>query len=214
MKTLNLKKFVVLSMFIGTLFFQSCEKDDIPAPDNNTLNNAALKSEMRYLWSDHAVWTRDVIVAILDKSPVTGASLKRLLDNQVDIGNAIKPYYGDAAGQALTDLLTEHIVVAGDLLIAARDGNTAGFNEAKLKWYKNGDDIAIFLNTANPENWILEHMKQHMKDHLDFTLGEAVAHLQGDYGAEIEFYDKVYEQLMHMSDSLADGIAKQFPKKF
>lgn len=213
MNTLNLKKFVTLSMFIGTLFFQSCEKDEIAAPDNS-LNNALLKTEMRYLWSDHAVWTRDVIVALLDQSPVANASLTRLLANQVDIGNAIKPYYGDAAGQALTDLLIEHIVVAGDILIAARDGNTSGFNEAKLKWYQNGEEIAVFLNSANPENWILEHMAQHMNDHLDFTLGEAVAHLQGDYSAEIEFYDKVYEQLMHMADSFADGIAKQFPKMF
>ena len=213
MRTLNLKKFVILSMFIGTLFFQSCTKDEIEAADDS-LNNAALKTEMRYLWSDHAVWTRDVIVGLLDKSPVANASLTRLLANQVDIGNAIKPYYGDAAGQALTDLLTEHIVVAGDLLIAARSGNTAGFDEAKAKWYQNGEDIAVFLNTANPENWLLDHMQQHMKDHLDFTLAEAVAHLQGDYTAEVEFYDKVYEQLMHMADAFADGIAKQFPGKF
>ena len=213
MSTPNLKKFALLSMFIVTLFFQSCEKDEMAAADN-ILDNTAFKQEMRYLWSDHAVWTRDVIVAILDKSPVTDASLKRLLANQVDIGNAIKPYYGDAGGQALTDLLTEHIVVAGELLVAARDGNTSGFDAAKLKWYKNGDDIAVFLNTANPQNWLLDHMKQHMKDHLDFTLGEAVFHLQGKYTEEIRNYDHVYEQLMGLSDLLSDGIAKQFPGKF
>ena len=155
-----------------------------------------------------------VIVAILDKSSVTDASLQRLLANQVDIGNAIKPYYGEAGGKALTDLLTEHIVVAGQLLVAARDGNTVGFNEAKLKWYKNGVNMAIFLNSANPENWGLDHMKMHMNDHLDFTLAEAVAHLQGNYSAEIDAYDSVYKQLMGMSDVIADGIVKQFPDKF
>ena len=213
MKTLNLTKLVALSMFIGALFFQSCTKDEIAAPDD-TLNNAALKSEMRYLWSDHAVWTRDVIVGLLDQSPVANASLTRLLANQVDIGNAIKPYYGAAAGQALTDLLTEHIVVAGDLLIAARDGNASGFDVAKIKWYQNGEGIAVFLNTANPQNWMLDHMKQHMKTHLDFTLAEAVAHLQGNYTDEVKAYDEVYEQLMGLADILADGIAKQFPDKF
>lgn len=213
MKNLNLKKLVVLSLCIGAMFFTSCKKDDPVTPDTG-LNNAVFKEQMRYLWSDHAVWTRDVIVAILDQSAVTDASLQRLLANQVDIGNAIKPYYGEAGGQALTDLLTEHIVVAGELLVAARDGNTQGFNEANAKWYKNGEDIAIFLNIANPENWGLEHMSMHMKDHLDFTLAEAVAHLQGNYTVEIEAYDHVYEQLMGLSDALADGIAKQFPDKF
>lgn len=213
MKTLNLKKFVVLAIFLSALFFQSCEKDETTTPIN-VLNNSEFKAEMRYLWSEHATWTRDVIVAILDRSPVTDASLTRLLANQVDIGNAIKPYYGDAAGQALTDLLTEHIVVAGDILIAARDGNTPAMNKAVAKWYKNGDDIAVFLNTANPDNWELEHMKKHMKDHLDFTLAEAVGHLGGNYTDEVVAFDNAFEQLMHLADSLADGIAKQFPGKF
>ena len=214
MKTLNLTKIVaMLAIFLGALFFQSCEKDEIVVPDN-TLSKAVFKEQMRYLWSDHAVWTRDVIVAILDKSPVTDASLQRLLANQVDIGNAIKPYYGEAGGKALTDLLTEHIVVAGQLLVTARDGDTAGFNVAKLKWYKNGEDMATFLNTANPDNWGLEHMKMHMKDHLDFTLAEAVGHLQGNYTDEIKAYDSVYKQLMGMSDVISDGIIKQFPDKF
>ncbi len=211
MNRLNLKKFVVLSMCISALFFQSCEEEALPEA---TVDNTEFKAEMRYLWSEHATWTRDVILGLLDQTPDANDDLTRLLQNQVDIGNAIKPYYGDAAGQALTDLLTEHIVVAGDILIAAREGNTAGFNEAVAKWYQNGDDIAVFLNTANPENWDLDHMKTHMKDHLDFTLAQAVAHLEGRHDDEVEVYDKVYEQLMHMADSIADGIAKQFPEKF
>lgn len=213
MKRLTLKTLVVLSIFISGFLFQSCEKDEAPVTAKTT-NNAEFKAEMRYLWSEHATWTRDVIVAMLDRSPAADASLTRLLANQVDIGNAIKPYYGDAAGQALTDLLTEHIVVAGDILVAARNGDTPAMNEAVAKWYKNGDDIAVFLNSANPENWDLEHMKAHMKDHLDFTLAEAVGHLGGKYTSEVEAYDNAFKQLMHLADSLADGIAKQFPDKF
>jgi hypothetical protein len=53
-----------------------------------------------------------------------------------------------------------------------------------------------------------------MKNHLDLTLAEAVAHLEGRHDDEVEVYDKVFEQLMHMADSIADGIAKQFPDKF
>ncbi len=214
MKLFNLKKLIVLSICISGLFiFQSCEKDETTSPAKTT-NNAAFKADMRYLWAEHATWTRDVIVAMLDESPAANASLTRLLANQVDIGNAIKPYYGDAAGQALTDLLTEHIVVAGDILVAARNGDTPAMNDAVAKWYKNGDDIAVFLNTANPENWELVHMKQHMKDHLDFTLAEAVGHLQGKYTDEVKAYDNAFKQLMQLADSLADGIAKQFPDKF
>lgn len=213
MKQLNFKKIAVLSICVIALSLQSCKKDDSPEPATIP-NNTEFKAEMRYLWADHATWTRLVIIALLDQSVDANDALTRLLANQVDIGDAIKPYYGDAGGQALTDLLTEHIVVAGDLLIAARDGDTPGFNEAYAKWYKNGDDISVFLNSANPENWMLDHMKEHMKYHLDLTLGEAVAHLEGRHDDEVQVYDQVFEQLMGLSDILADGISKQFPEKF
>ena len=214
MKTskLKLKSLVLFTICISALFLQSCSKDDSPLV--STIDNSAFKTEMRLLWADHAFWTRGVIVGILDQSPDANDALVRLLQNQVDIGDAIKPYYGDAGGQALADLLTEHIVVAGDLLVAARDGDSAGFDAAHTAWYQNGDDISIFLNSANPENWELEPMKMHMKHHLDLTLAEAVAHLEGRHDDEVQVYDDVFEQLMGLADELADGISNQFPDRF
>ena len=105
-------------------------------------------------------------------------------------------------------------MLAGDILIAARDGDTQGFTAANTAWYQNGDDISVFLNTANPENWELEPMKMHMNHHLDLTLAEAVAHLEGRHDDEVQAYDEVFEQLMNLADELADGIAKQFPERF
>lgn len=204
---------MVLLFSAGVLIFQSCEKDEV-APIPTQPDNSELKTAMRYLWSDHATWTRDVIIGILDQTTYAGDVLNRLLKNQEDIGDAIKPYYGDAAGAALTELLKEHIIVAGDILVAARGGHSAGVSEAAGKWYQNGDDIAIFLNIANPEHWVLDPMKMHMKHHLDLTLAEAVAHLERRHDDEVMVYDDVYEQLMELADILADGIAKQFPDKF
>src|SRR5438105_11594514 len=63
------------------------------------------QNAMRKLWEDHITWTRLVIVAVLDDRPEKDAALARLLQNQVDIGNAVKPFYGDAAGNQLTSLL-------------------------------------------------------------------------------------------------------------
>jgi hypothetical protein len=39
---------------------------------------------------------------------------------EVDIGNAIKPFYGAAAGDQLTALLKEHITTAAEIVAAAR----------------------------------------------------------------------------------------------
>jgi hypothetical protein len=58
---------------------------------------------MDKLWEDHITWTRMVIVDFAAGLPDLRTAEARLLRNQVDIGNAIKPYYGRAAGNQLTN---------------------------------------------------------------------------------------------------------------
>ena len=138
---------------------------------------------------------------------------ERLLKNQQDLGNAIKPYYGDETGNKLTELLKAHILGAVDILKAAKAGNSTGAADAEKKWYDNAAEIATFLSNANP-NWSKEDLKTMLDNHLNLTKSEAVARLTGNYSADISAFDKIHEQAMMMSDTLADGIVKQFPNKF
>jgi hypothetical protein len=137
-----------------------------------------------------------------------------LLQNQVDIGDAIKPFYGTAAGRQLTDLLTDHILTAAQVLQAAKDNDTAAFDQAKADWYANARDIARFLHQANPHNWSLSDMRMMMRDHLDLTLREASQQLGGDYAAGVATYDQVETEILHMADMLSAGIVAQFPSMF
>lgn len=175
-------------------------------------NRAAFHDAMRVLWEDHIVWTRMAVISIVDDRPDQSFAVGRLLQNQDDIGDAIKPFYGDAAGEALSALLREHIVGAADLLVAAKTG--VGFEAAHEAWYANGDEIGAFLADANPRNWDRAEMQAMMADHLDLTLAEAVARLQGDFAADIAAYDEIHGQILHMADMLSDGIIAQFPAKF
>ncbi len=175
---------------------------------------ANLRADMRKLWEDHVTWTRQFIVSAEAKSPDTDASAQRLLQNQTDIGDAIKPLYGDAAGTQLTALLREHILVAGDLIAAAMDGDDAKVKATTDSWYANGDDVAGFLARANPEHWPLDMMRPMMREHLDHTLNEAVNQLKGDYAASIADYDHIHGQILGMADMLTDGIVAQFPNQF
>jgi hypothetical protein len=173
-------------------------------------DRTAFHDDMRQLWEDHIVWTRMAIISIVDDRPDQPFAVERLLQNQDDIGNAIKPFYGEAAGDALTALLREHIVGAADLLVAAKTG--VGFEAAHAAWYANGDEIGAFLADANPRTWDRADMQAKMRDHLD--LAEAVARLQGDYAADVAAYDEIHIQILHMADMLSDGIIAQFPRGF
>jgi len=178
------------------------------------MDRQAFHDAMRKLWEDHITWTRLVIIGVFEDSPGLDSSVQRLLQNQADIGDAIKPFYGEEAGDQLTALLTDHILIAAEILQAAKSGNTAALEDAIKRWYTNADDIAVFLNAANPSQWPLEEMKAMMREHLDLTLEEAVAYLQGDYEASVAAYDEVHVQALEMADMLSRGIIKQFPNKF
>ncbi|MET0799594.1 MAG: hypothetical protein ABWZ53_00280 [Actinomycetota bacterium] len=169
---------------------------------------------MRKLWEDHVTWTRLFIVSFAADLPDLGPTADRLLQNQVDIGDAIRPFYGDAAGDRLTKLLTEHITTAVDVLTAAKAGDSGAFDEALASWYRNGRQIARFLHEANPDNWPLRAMRRMMREHLDLTLAEASHRLAGDFEQDIADYEAVHVEILHMADMLSRGIIRQFPGMF
>src|SRR5262245_37308740 len=80
----------------------------------------ALRQDMRKLWTDHVVWTRDYIVAAVGDQPDAPAAAARLMKNQEDIGAAVGSIYGKEAGDKLTALLKDHIGIAVDLIKAAK----------------------------------------------------------------------------------------------
>lgn len=174
----------------------------------------AFQQAMRKLWEDHIQWTRYYIIAALVDLPEADAAAQRLLQNQVDIGNAIKPFYGEEAGNQLATLLTDHILIATELLAAAKSGDQAAFKDANQRWHENADEVAAFLSAANPEHWALDEMKAMMQTHLILTLQEATARLNGDWSGDVAAYDEIHGQILRMADMLAIGIIRQFPEQF
>ncbi|HEY0323113.1 MAG TPA: hypothetical protein VGC66_19305 [Pyrinomonadaceae bacterium] len=186
-----------------------------PAPDKNeSSKQAAFQDAMRKLWEDHITWTRVFIISAAADLPDKDAATQRLLQNQVEIGNAIKPYYGEAAGEKLTTLLKEHITTAAEVVAAAKANDTAKMADANKRWFANADAIAAFLSSANPKNWPATEMTKMMHEHLTLTTNEVQARLKGDWAADIAAYDKVHEQILRMADMLSAGIINQYPQKF
>jgi len=180
----------------------------------HTPSAVAFHDQMRKLWEDHVTWTRLAIVEFADGSKGFDATATRLLQNQVDIGNAIKPFYGDAAGTQLTSLLHDHITIAVEILQAAKAGDTAAFNDADARWYANANAIADFLAKANPRFWPQAVMRDDMKVHLDQTLAEASDELNGNYIASVSDYEAIHLHILNMADMLSNGIISTFPSRF
>ncbi|MGH2891909.1 MAG: hypothetical protein ACRDPM_01390 [Solirubrobacteraceae bacterium] len=174
----------------------------------------ALHDDMRALWEAHGTWTERAIVDFVGGLPDTDLVVARLLSNQTDIGNAVKPYYGVAAGSKLTALLKAHINAAVGVLKAAKSGKAQSVATAKAAFFANGNQVAAFLRAANPHHWALSAMRTMMRIHLNQVIALAVDELDGHYAAAIRLYGVYIDHIIDMADMLSTGIIQQFPARF
>jgi hypothetical protein len=178
----------------------------------NPTKQVTLYTSMQHLWAQHMEWTYATVVAFAQGSPALTPTLNRILQNQVDIGDAIKPFYGDQAGDQLTALLTEHINEAVPVLTAAKSGDSAALKTAVTAWYANANAIGDFLADANP-HWNKADMEGMMQTHITQTIAYASDALAGDYTKAIADYGIAEQHMQEMSDMLSAGLIQQFPKQ-
>jgi hypothetical protein len=176
--------------------------------------NLDLHASMRELWADHMQWTYATVDAFFHNADALDPTLQRLLANQDDIGDAIKPFYGDEAGAALTELLRTHINEAVPVLKAAQAGDSTALEQAQDAWYANAQEVADFLTEANPDSWPASATGPALRMHIDQTTTYSVDLLEGDYAKAIEDYGTAFDHMMEVADLLADGIVEQFPDEF
>ena len=169
---------------------------------------------MRRLWSDHVAYTRLFIVSAASGSADKDATTQRLLQNQTDIGNAVAEFYGREAGNKLTALLKDHILIAANIVTAAKAGDNAKVTSENKRWHDNATDLAKFLHGANPKHWPEATLQTALFTHLDQTLNEASNELKGNYAVSIKDYDQAMSHMLMVADTLSDGIIAQFPSKF
>ena len=202
-----------------TVFAPSAPPAEAATGQGSLAARTEFHEAMRKLWEDHITWTRQFIVSAAtlpgdEVLPDIGPTTERLLQNQADIGNALGQFYGEPAGDQVTALLRDHILTAAELIAAAKAGDEDAIADARDAWYANAHDIAVALNGLNPKHWPLDDLDAMMADHLDLTLKEAVARIQGHYADDIAAYEEIHLQILEMADMLSDGIIAQFPSQF
>jgi hypothetical protein len=179
-----------------------------------TARAVAFHDRMRALWEAHGSWTHMVIVSFVGNLPNLQAEEQVLLQNQVDIGNAVKPYYGRAAGSKLTKLLQTHIAGAVDVLVAAKSADKNKLAQAEATWFANGREIADFLHAASPRFLSRTAARRMMKTHLEQVIEQAVDELSGNYSASARAFAPYMRHILDMADMISGGIIRQFPSRF
>lgn len=167
----------------------------------------------RLLWMEHVNWTRMTIISIVFGLPDLPFVQTRLLRNATDLGNCLRPFYGDQIADRYAELIKEHLLIAAQLVTAANKGDATTAAAKEKEWYRNADDIAIFLSTINPY-LSKEAVQQMFYSHLALTKKEAVTMIQKDYQADVQVFDEIEAEVLEMSDMIAMAIVMQFCYRF
>jgi hypothetical protein len=190
---------------------------------------------MRQLWSDQVVFTRQYVVAAVAGRPVSevltkllgeavapiatapgvrelvpqfsdgDAAAVNLLTTMEATGKALEPYFGEDAAKELISLLRRHVLIAVDLLSAARSGHIETLKKEDERWIASADEIAGFLSSLNPA-WPREVLEQHLQLLLQLTKDEVVARVAGNSRVDLRTYDAIREEAMVIADLMEEGL--------
>lgn len=178
-----------------------------------SMNQVQLIKQMNLVWEQHIMWTRMLLISIAENLKDLEATQTRLLRNPKDIADVFRRFYGNAVANRIQQLLTEHLVIGKDLIVALKNKNQEEATKLNTKWYQNADEMAEAFSSINPF-YPKEEIRNMLYEHLRLTTNEVNNRLQGKYVEDINSYDMVQKEILKMSQFFVNGIVKQFPNLF
>ena len=178
-----------------------------------SMNQVQLIKQMNLVWEQHIMWTRMLLISIAENLKDLDATQARLLRNPKDIADVFRRFYGIAVANRIQQLLTEHLVIGKDLIVALKNKNQEEATKLNTKWYQNADEMAEAFSSINPF-YPREEIRNMLYEHLRLTTNQVNNRLQGNYAEDINSYDMVQKEILRMSQLFVNGIVRQFQNLF
>jgi len=167
-----------------------------------------MKSALRKVFTDHAVYTNWLIVESLPVfQPNAEFVTLRLLENPADIANLIAPVVGLDMAKPIEEQFTEHLKLAAAALAPVRDENSAETKEAVEDFYDQGDVLSAAISALNPQKLPLQTVTDLIHTHNQHVVHLATLRQKQEYGQYIRDYDEYYKQMMFISDTLYSALS-------
>ncbi|HIS69846.1 MAG TPA: acetylglutamate kinase [Candidatus Gallacutalibacter stercoravium] len=170
-----------------------------------TQQQICFMSRIQQLWAQHVYWTRFFIISTAANLDDLGPVTNRLLQNPKDFAQLLAPVFGTKAAGQFQELFTQHLLIASDLVNAAKNKEKEKADCARKKWYQNADEIASFLSSIN-RCWSQSKWKNMLYSHLAMTEKEALLRLQGNYAADIKVFGDIENEALKMANDMFCGI--------
>ncbi len=209
---------LLLAAVIGVSFAWTARPAQSQTAMPNPVKVAVLKMALRDLYTKHIFWVRSLVIStrLGEKTAINEADAHGV-NNAEAIGQSIGPFYGQMAAKTFTELSVNHYLDVKGYMRAAFANNFKGDEALKKPAVDNlrisADAIALFVSGANP-NLPKSTVYALLTAHIGHHIAAINATARKDWSTEADVWDPMVEQIYVLSDTLADGIAKQFPDKF
>jgi hypothetical protein len=167
---------------------------------NNILNLA--KEKLRKLWSDHVFWTREAIISHLDFNPDIPIDniVQRLYKNQDDLSQVFSEHYTPKIGNAVKNLLDEHITIVANLIIGVKTKDPPEkIEQIAENAINNAKTIAINLNKINKKFGSKQDLTKQFVKHVELVFDQI------KNPNDLEIFDDALNHILKMADKMAIG---------
>lgn len=204
-------------MYMVSKGLSSAITDQFPEEFNNTkavTPAADLRSDLNYLFSEHAGLAAMTMQNGIEGSEDFEASAEALNNNTKDLAQAVAGVYGEEAGMQFEMMWTEHIGYFVDYVTATAEEDTAAQEEAlkNLDMYK--EEFSMFMDTATEGNLPAEALAEGLQMHVEQLVGAFDSYSAEDYEAAYEQTREAYHHMFMTSKGLSGAIVKQMPDQF
>jgi hypothetical protein len=185
-----------------------------PTADADPIAVLETRMALRDLWVEHVFWIRNyALAADAGDSARRKVAEDEVVKNAQALAATVAPFYGEAAANGLLQLLAGHWA-------AVRDYSTATVGHSKAKQHQavqaitaNAREIARFLSGANPylaEDAVFGLLSAHGAHHVA-QIDQIAA---DDFRDEARTWEAMRKHMLVIADSIAEALAKQFPRRF
>jgi hypothetical protein len=200
-----------LTSILFAVYYHSSQ-NQISYVKHKTDSDKTTEQKTIALFMDHVYLTRMFMTATLNNLDEQKAVEARLIANQKQIGNLFENY-GSGVVTKVTTLFTQHILIAGTIVLAYKEKRNSDAEAAVLNWNQNALDIS---------NTFCELLKQHQPDmveansscvanvqammnaHLAITTQELTTMLQNNSVSSMISLDEALEQAKMMAMWISD----------
>jgi len=183
------------------------------------------RMDSRTLWSKYAWGLLNYSIALNSGLSDTPDVLNRLHNSAIALGDFITAYYGITAGTSFGVKLIDIADTGTDVVKAVK--NNQPLDAMQARWQTQIQDISVFLNSLNPNNWPTSLFVDMFTNLVTFWTQSIQARAAGNHVSTDLAISNISKLVItgvtnssptHKASSLADvfsrGIIAQFPELF